>query len=64
MYIILVTVAVPNRLISVNIRIHAGTQVALVMDEVLLGEDFFRYLDFLPHPTPFSVVLKCQLNRP
>jgi hypothetical protein len=64
MYIIFATVAVPNLFISVNIRVHAGTQMALVMDEVLLREDFFQVLRFLFHPPPFSVVLMCQLNRP
>jgi len=48
MYIILVTMAVRSRLISVNIRVHDGTQLALVMDEEVLGEDFFRNLDSSP----------------
>jgi len=54
MYIIFVTLAVPSRLISVNIRVHGGTQVALVMDEVVLGEDFCQELRFLPHPPPLQ----------
>jgi len=64
MYIIFVTLAVSNRLISVNIRVHAGTQVALVMDEGVLGEDFCQELRFLLPPLTFSTVLMCQLNRP
>jgi len=54
MYIIFVSLTVPNRLISVNILVHAGTQVALVMDEVVLGEDFCQEFRFLLHPPPFQ----------
>lgn len=50
MYIILVKLAVSNRLISMNIRVHAGTQVALVKGEVVLGEDFCQELK-IPPPT-------------
>lgn len=51
MYIIFVALVVPHRLISVNIRVHAGTQVALVMDEVVLGEEFCQELKIPPPPT-------------
>jgi hypothetical protein len=56
MCVIFVTVSVPNRLIYVNIPVHVGIHMALVLDEVALGKDFFRYLDSSPRPRLFSRV--------